>query len=218
MRLVLLGPPGAGKGTQAEKLAADYGLPHISTGDILREEVREGSDVGREAKSHMDKGALVPDAIVTRIVVKRLEKEDAGKGFILDGYPRTRTQAESLTGALRRSGIQIDKVLYFKTSVPTVISRLSGRRVCEKCGAIYHVRNNPPVKEGVCDKCAGGLKQRPDDKEETVRKRLEVYEKTSGDLLDYYRNRGLLTEVDGDEEAASLYRSLQSMFEKEGLV
>jgi adenylate kinase len=218
MRLVLLGPPGAGKGTQAEVLSAEYKLPHISTGDILREEVREKSDVGIEAKSYMDKGGLVPDSIVTKIVVKRLGRPDATNGFILDGYPRTKTQSISLSSALDENGISIDRVLYFKTSVPTVIARLSGRRVCDNCKAIYHTKNNPPSKEGICDRCGGGLKQRRDDNEETVKKRLKVYEETASDLLGYYKEKGLLMEISGDLEVDKLFRSLKETFVKEGLV
>ncbi|MFH1752661.1 MAG: adenylate kinase [Candidatus Omnitrophota bacterium] len=217
MRLVLLGPPGAGKGTQAEVLSKTYIIPHISTGDILRESVRDGSDVGLKAKSYMDKGELVPDEVVTEIVVQRLARPDAKNGFILDGYPRTKTQSLSLAKELDANGISIDRVLYFKTTVPTVIKRLSGRRICPKDGAIYHVNNNPPSKEGICDKCQTPLYQREDDKEETVKNRLEVYERTSKDLLDYYKKQSILTEVSGDLDVLDLFGSLKEYFKKEGL-
>lgn len=217
MRLVLLGPPGAGKGTQAEVLASEYSIPHISTGDILREEVMEKSEIGIEAKSFMDKGALVPDVIVTKIVVKRISKNDAEKGFILDGYPRTRAQSESLTAALSEKGILIDKVLYFKTAVPTVISRLSGRRICSKCNSIYHATNHPPVKEGICDKCGTELYQRKDDHADTIKNRLEVYNQTVSNLLEYYRNKSILREVSGDMDVNELFCSLKEYFTKEGL-
>ena len=218
MRLVLLGPPGAGKGTQAEVLASEYNMPHISTGDILREAVREKTAIGMKAKSFMDQGSLVPDEIVTEVVVDHLFRQDTKKGFILDGYPRTRPQSESLSAALKKKGIAIDRVLYFKTSTPTVISRLSGRRVCPSCNAIYHVNNNPPKKEGICDKCGAGLQQRKDDEVTTIKKRLEVYENTVKDLLEYYNNTGILKEVSGDMEVKTLFRSLREYFKKEGLV
>ncbi|MDB4349897.1 adenylate kinase [Omnitrophica bacterium] len=217
MRLVLLGPPGAGKGTQAEVLSSKYSIPHISTGDILREEVKERSETGMEAKAYMDRGALVPDEIVTKIVVNRIGKPDASKGFILDGYPRTKAQSESLSNALKTKGICIDRVLYFKTSVPTVISRLSGRRICAKCNAIYHTKNNPSLKEGICDKCGTELYQRKDDEEETVKKRLKVYDETAQELLDYYRKKSILREVSGDLDVQELFRSLKDYFVKEGL-
>ena len=218
MRLVLLGPPGAGKGTQAEVLSKEYKIPHISTGDILREAVRERSEIGVQAKAFMDKGELVPDIIVTKIVIGRIAKPDAGNGFILDGYPRTKRQSESLASELKANGISIDKVLYFKTSVPTVIKRLSGRRLCPKNGAIYHVKNNPPKKEGICDKCGTALYQREDDKEETVKKRLEVYEETVQELLAYYKKEGALQEVSGDLDVQELFSSLKDYFKKGGLV
>jgi adenylate kinase len=218
MRLVLLGPPGAGKGTQAEVLASEYKIPHISTGDMLREAVRERSPVGMKAKSFMDSGALVPDGIVTEIVVERLARQDAGSGFILDGYPRTRSQAESLSGALDKKAISIDRVLYFKTSTPVVIERLSGRRVCPACNAIYHVNNNPPKKEGFCDKCNTALQQRKDDEVSTIKNRLDVYEGTVKDILDYYTKTGILKQVSGDMDVSKLFGSLKDYFKKEGLV
>jgi adenylate kinase len=217
MRLVLLGPPGAGKGTQAVVLSEEYKIPHISTGDILREAVREGTEMGRKAKAYMDDGALVPDEIVTKMVAQRLKKPDASGGFILDGYPRTKRQSESLSAALGENGMSVDLVLYFKTSTEKVISRLSGRRVCGKCNAIYHTKNNPPSREGICDKCGSPLYQREDDKEETVMNRLEVYEKTSRKLIDHYRDEGKLREVSGDMDVRDLFGSLKELFKKEGL-
>jgi len=217
MRLVLLGPPGAGKGTQAEALSAEYKIPHISTGDILREAVREATDIGREAKSFMEKGQLVPDSIVTKIVVERLARPDASRGFILDGYPRNSQQAESLDTALESKKIKIDRVLSFNTSVPIIIKRLTGRRVCPKCNSIYHVNNNPPKKEGICDRCGSRLSQRKDDKEDTIIKRLEVYKKTEEELLRYYKNKNILKEVSGDLSALELFRSLKASFKEEGL-
>lgn len=214
MRLVLLGPPGAGKGTQAVVLSREYDIPHISTGDILREAVRERAEIGMKAKSYMDRGELVPDNIVTEIVVDRLAKPDAKNGFILDGYPRTKKQAESLAEALGSKDISIDRVLYFKTSVPIVISRLSGRRVCPECNAIYHIKNSPPKKDDVCDKCGSQLHHRNDDKEETIKKRLEVYNETSKDLIDYYQEKSILQEISGDLDVDELFRSLIDSFKK----
>lgn len=217
MKLVLLGPPGAGKGTQAAVLSAEFGMPHISTGDILRDAVKEKTKVGLEAKSYMDKGELVPDNIVTNIVVERLAKSDAEKGFILDGFPRTRQQAESLKKELDEKDIGIDRVLYFKTNPSTIISRLSGRRTCHNCNAIYHVKNNPPIVDNICDKCGGRLHQREDDKEETVKKRLEVYQDSISELLDYYDTEGKLCEVSGDLEVDDLFHLLKDIFKKDGL-
>lgn len=218
MRLILLGPPGAGKGTQADVLSSKFKIPHISTGDILREAVREGSQIGKSAKSFMDRGELVPDDIVIKIVVERFTKKDSAGGFILDGFPRTKRQAEDLDKALNSKDISIDRVLYFKTSPETIISRLSGRRICPKCNAIYHIKNNPPQKDNFCDKCGAKLYQREDDKEETIKKRLKVYEKTEEELIDYYKNRGILKEVSGDLGVEKLFRSLIDSFKKDGLV
>ena len=209
MRLVLLGPPGAGKGTQAAVLAGEYKIPHISTGDILREAVKTGSQIGKEAKEYMNKGELVPDDVVTKIVVERLSKEDATKGFILDGYPRTVNQAESLSSALDTRSMAIDKVLYLKTSPSTVVKRLSGRRICRKCSAIFHVKNSPPKKEGVCDKCGSELYQRPDDNRETIERRLTVYSKETAPLVDYYQERGLLVEIDGEKDIEGVQKALR---------
>lgn len=217
MRLVFLGPPGAGKGTQADAISAEFNIPHISTGDILREAVREKTRIGLEAKSYMDKGELVPDDVVTKIVVQRLDRPDTVKGFILDGYPRTRSQAESLKKALDGKSVGIDRVLYFRTQEDVIISRLSGRRICPKCNAIYHIKNNPPAKEGICDKCGSRLNQRADDKVETIKRRLDVYKKTEDELLKFYKKEGMLQEVSGDMEASDLFRSLKDSFKKEGL-
>ncbi|MBL7069541.1 MAG: adenylate kinase [Candidatus Omnitrophica bacterium] len=216
MRLVLLGPPGAGKGTQAEVLSAEYEIPHISTGDILREAVREETEIGKEVNSFMERGELVPDNIVTEIVVNRVAKPDASRGFILDGYPRNKGQAESLDKALEGKKIRIDRVLYFKTSQSVIIKRLSGRRVCPKCNSIYHLKNNPPKKDEICDRCASKLLQRKDDKEDTVKKRLAVYKEAEEGLLGYYKTKNILKEVSGDLSAEKLFRSLKASFKKEG--
>ena len=212
MKLVLLGPPGAGKGTQSVVLAKKYAIPHISTGDMLRESIKLGQPLGLKAKSYMDKGELVPDEVVTGIVVDRVAKPDAKKGFILDGFPRTLKQAEDLDVALANIGSGIELVIYFATSSDVAIARLSGRRVCKKCGFNYHIKNIPPRKEGVCDKCGGELFQRPDDKEETVRNRLKVYEAQTKPLVDYYSNKAILKKVSGDMDVDELFKVLSKIF------
>lgn len=212
MKLILLGPPGAGKGTQSVVLCKEFSIPHISTGDILRESIKAGAKLGLEAKSYMDKGELVPDAIVTGIVAERLKKDDAAKGFILDGFPRTLNQAKELDKALTAINSAIDMVLYFETSSKVAISRLTGRRVCKKCGFNYHIKNIPPKKEGVCDKCGGELMQRPDDTEATVLNRLKVYEEQTKPLIEYYSNKKLLSKVDGDMDVAALNIIIKRLF------
>ncbi len=212
MRLILLGPPGAGKGTQSVVLAREFKIPHISTGDILREAVKEGLPLGLKAKSYMDKGELVPDEVVTGIVVEALKKQDAKNGYILDGFPRTLKQANDLDESLSKSGASMDMVLYFETSEKTAIERLTGRRVCKKCGFNFHVKNIPPKEAGVCDKCGGELYQRPDDKEDTVRNRLKVYETRTKPLIEYYTKKGVLKKVSGDLGVDELFKALSKMF------
>lgn len=212
MKLVLLGPPGAGKGTQSVVLSKEYGIPHISTGDILREAVKGGTQLGIKAKAFMDKGELVPDEVVTGIVVERLKKDDTKKGFILDGFPRTLKQAADLDAELKKVCSGIDIVIYFETSAKVAIARLSGRRVCKTCGFNYHVKNIPPKKEGVCDKCGGVLFQRPDDREDTVIKRLKVYEDQTKPLVDYYTKKGILKKVSGDLDVDDLFKALSKIF------
>jgi adenylate kinase len=218
MRQVLLGPPGAGKGTQAQVLSKDLEIPHISTGDMLREAVKAGTSLGLKAKECMDKGGLVPDEVVIGLVVERLAKPDARKGFILDGFPRTPEQAKSLDEHLTGMKIPLDLVLYFKTSLPVIIRRLSGRRVCGQCGRNFHMTNFKPKTVGVCDDCGGHLLQRPDDKEETIEKRLNVYEKQTAPLIDYYKKRNVLFETSGDLEVRDLNVQLMDLFRKKGLL
>jgi len=217
MKLILLGPPGAGKGTQAVRLSKEYGWIHISTGDMLRDAVAKGAEFGKKAKSFMDAGELVPDDIINKIVVERIEDIPGSAGFILDGYPRTEAQAQKLQEAFGKLGQRIDKVIYFKTSPAVSIKRLSGRRVCRKCGANFHVSNIPPKKEGVCDKCGGELFQRPDDKEETVRNRLNVYEEQTKKLLTFYEKKKILMPVSGDLDVDGLFRELSALFKKDNL-
>ncbi len=190
MRLVFLGPPGAGKGTQATKLARKIGVPHVSTGDILRHHVAKGTDLGRRAKSYMDAGTLVPDELVVAMTEQRLKEPDARQGFILDGFPRTIGQAEALARF-----VPLDAVVSFFLEPEELIKRNTGRRVCPQCEAVYHVLMNPPKKKDACDRCGTALTVRPDDREDVVRTRIETYENRTAPLIKYYRDRGLLREV-----------------------
>ncbi len=195
--LIFLGPPGAGKGTQAKILSAYLGVPQISTGDILRSAVREQTPMGLRAKSYMDSGALVPDEVVVGIVEERLSEADCSPGFILDGFPRTVPQAEALSEMLNRKGRAIQAVVSITVNEDELLARIGGRRACQNCGKVYHIQNEPPRKEGVCDLCNGPLYQRDDDKEETMRRRLEEYGKKTAPLIDYYSRQRLLVEVAG---------------------
>lgn len=217
MRLVLLGPPGAGKGTQAKVLSKEYDIAHISTGDILREAVKAQTPVGLKAKVYMDKGELVPDEVVIEMVAQRVAKPDCEKGFMLDGFPRTAAQARALDATLTELDRPIDLVLYFKTSLKTIIQRLSGRRVCKKCGENYHIENIPPEVSGKCDKCGGELYQRDDDKEETILNRIRVYEKTVPEIISYYEEKGILRTVSGDFDVDEAHDYLSKLFVRERL-
>lgn len=197
MRLVLLGAPGAGKGTQAKKLIEKYGIPQISTGDILRQSVADGTPLGKEAKSYMDKGELVPDKVVLGLVQERLRKDDCKKGYILDGFPRNTAQAQALDGILNDLGMALTAALSVDVPKEDLMKRLTGRRTCRKCGQMYNVYFSPPKAEGVCDKCGGELFQRDDDREETIKRRLDVYEAKTAPLIDYYSKKGILKSVQG---------------------
>ena len=210
MRVAFLGPPGAGKGTQARDLAQEWGALHLATGDMLREAVAAGSPLGREAKSYMDQGALVPDDVIVRMMAERLGAADAGRGFILDGFPRTIAQAEALARLLKDLGQTLDTVVYFDVSEPELLRRLTGRRVCRACGHSYHVTSNPPKRAGVCDACGGELYQRDDDGEATVRNRLEVYRRQTAPLLDYYRQRNLLVTVSGEGPVVTIRDAIRA--------
>jgi adenylate kinase len=196
VRVILLGPPGAGKGTQAGNIASTYGIPHISTGDILRANVREGTPLGLQAKTFMDAGDLVPDDVIIGMVGDRLEQPDAAQGFLFDGFPRTVPQAEALDRLLQERGQPLDVVLRLAVDEDEVVSRLTGRRTCTGCGAVFHVTHQPPATEGVCDACGGELVQREDDREDVVRNRLEVYRRSTEPLEEFYWNRGLLRDVE----------------------
>jgi len=193
----MLGPPGSGKGTQAKRLVEKYSIPQISTGDLLREAVKNGTDLGKEAKKFMDAGKLVPDEVVIGMVKERLAKDDCQKGFILDGFPRTVPQAEALDKTLDGMGRAISNVVNIDVPDDEVVGRLSGRRTCKGCGAMYHVKFNKPKKDGVCDKCQGELYQRDDDNEKTIRNRLEVYHSQTAPLKDYYGKKGLVADIPG---------------------
>jgi adenylate kinase len=210
VRVAFLGPPGAGKGTQARDLAQEWRVPHLATGDMLREAVAAGTPLGREAKGYMDQGALVPDDVIIRMMGERLGKADAGRGFILDGFPRTIAQAEALAKLLKDLGQTLDTVIYFDVSEPELLRRLTGRRVCRTCGHSYHMTSNPPKRAGVCDECGGELYQRDDDAETTVRKRLDVYQRQTAPLLDYYRQRSLLATVSGEGPLATIRDSIRA--------
>ena len=214
MKLILLGPPGAGKGTQAKMPLDRFGIPQISTGDILRAAVKDGTPMGLKAKSFMDAGGLVPDDVVVGIVRERLQKADCAKGFILDGFPRTVLQADALKESLLALGKDLDAVVSLDVDVEALVERLTGRRTCRDCGRGFHVKFDPPLVSGKCDTCGGELLQRDDDQELTIRHRLEVYSEQTSPLVDYYRSAGLLTAVDGMQEIGvvqdQVLRSLQA--------
>ena len=194
-----MGPPGAGKGTQAEKLTEILNIPHISTGDMFRKAIKDQTDLGKQAKSFMDKGELVPDEVTVGIVKDRITEKDCRNGFLLDGFPRTVVQADALAKMLEDLGIKLDSVINVEVPYEDLIGRLTGRRICRSCGATYHMIFNPPKDEGVCDKCGGELYQRDDDTEETAKNRLLVYEKQTAPLLEYYNNTGLLVNINGNQ-------------------
>jgi adenylate kinase len=215
VRVIFLGPPGAGKGTQAARLAQELGVPHVATGDMLREAAQNGTRLGLEAKRFMDRGALVPDEVVIGLVEDRLGQADAARGWVLDGFPRTAPQAEALDASLRRRGQEVDRVIFFRVSNAELLRRLTGRRVCRNCGAVFHLAFNPPAQAGRCDRCGGQLYQREDDAESAVVHRLEVYHTRTEPLLDYYRQRRSLTEVSGEgpveQVAASIRERLRQV-------
>lgn len=209
--LVLMGLPGAGKGTQAEMIVDKYGIPHISTGDMFRAAIKEGTELGKKAKQFMDEGQLVPDEVTIGIVRERLAKPDCQKGFLLDGFPRTVPQAEALDEILKDMKRNIDYVIHIDVDRDILMERLTGRRICRDCGATYHLVFNPPKQANVCDKCSGELYQRDDDNEETVSNRLEVNIKQQQPLLDYYRNRGVLKTIDGNRKIEEVFQEVDTL-------
>ena len=211
MNLVLMGLPGAGKGTQAERIVEKYGIPHISTGDMFRAAMKEGTELGLKAKSFMDEGALVPDEVTIGIVRERLSKLDCQDGFLLDGFPRTVAQAEALEGILEALGKKIDYVINVDVDKDILMARLTGRRICKSCGATYHLVFNPPDAEGKCDRCGGELYQRADDNEETVQNRLDVNLKQTEPLLDFYRQKGYLKDINGQQEIGKVFEDIDQL-------
>jgi adenylate kinase len=209
LRVIFLGPPGAGKGTQAQALAREWGVPHVATGDMLREAVAARTPLGLEAKRHMDSGGLVPDEVVIGLVGERLAQTDAKAGVVLDGFPRTVAQAEALDALFARTGLSLDRVVYFNVSRDELLRRLTGRRVCRACGRTYHLVSAPPKAANKCDACGGELYQRVDDSEATVATRLDVYRKQTSPLLDYYRGRNLLAEVAGEGSVAEVAEAIR---------
>ncbi len=214
LNLILMGLPGAGKGTQAEKINEKYNIPHISTGDMFRLAIKEGTELGTKAKSYMDQGELVPDEVTIGIVKERLGKDDCKNGFLLDGFPRTIAQAEALQSILTDMNETIDYVLHVDVPKEKLLERLTGRRICPTCGATYHVIYNPPKVEGKCDKDGAELIQREDDQEETVKNRLDVNVKQAQPLLDYYQEKGYLVKVDGDQDIDQVFQDIQSKIER----
>ena len=213
LRAVLLGPPGAGKGTQAAKVIGKYNVPHISTGDIFRANIKEGTELGKKAKGYMDEGKLVPDELVVDLVTDRLQKDDCKEGFLLDGFPRTIVQAEQLDKFLSDNGQKLDIVLNFKVRKDVLIERIAGRRVCKSCGASFHVVNVPPKKEGICDTCGGELFQRKDDNRETVENRINVYENETAPLIGYYEKQGVLANFDGEKTHNEVFEDVVKAIE-----
>lgn len=213
MKIIMLGAPGAGKGTHAKKITEKFGIPAISTGDIFRENIKNGTELGKKAKEYMDAGNLVPDELVCDIVVDRLKQDDCKNGYILDGFPRTIPQAEALTAALAKDDDAIDYALEIFLEDQAIIDRMSGRRVCKSCGATYHVVNIPPKTEGVCDECDGELIVRDDDAPETVKKRLDVYHEQTAPLIDYYKKQGILKVIDGSKGLDTCFEEICGILE-----
>lgn len=208
MKIVLLGPPGAGKGTQAKSISNKYSIPHISTGDIFRKNISENTPLGVEAKSYMDKGQLVPDEVTINMVKDRLQQADCENGYLLDGFPRTVAQAEALDSFLVERNEQLDTALLIKVPNEFILERMTGRRVCPSCGASYHIKFNPPANGDKCDLCGSEVIQRKDDTVETVKERLDVYEKETQPLIDFYANKKLLSEVDGTKAINEVFRGI----------
>jgi len=214
LNLVLLGPPGAGKGTQAGKIQERHGLTHVSTGDLFRAALANQTDLGRQVKKYLDSGQLVPDELTTAMVAERMAQPDCARGVMLDGYPRTAGQGKALDALLLKAGKKLDGVLYFDVTEQTAVERLSGRRMCKGCGAGYHEKHMPPAKAGTCDKCGGALYQRADDKAETIRERLKVYERQTEALVGEYRARRLLIEIDANRAPEDVTAAVLTALEK----
>ena len=208
MKIIMLGAPGAGKGTQAKMIAEKYSIPHISTGDIFRYNIKNGTELGKEAKKYMDQGLLVPDELTVKILLDRVAKDDCKNGYVLDGFPRTIPQAEVLEEALTKLGDRIDYAINVEVPDENIVKRMGGRRACVNCGATYHIEHVPPKKEGICDNCGSELILRDDDKPETVQKRLGVYHEQTQPLIDYYTKKGILKEVDGTMDMGDVFKAI----------
>ena len=208
MRAILLGPPGAGKGTQAETIVNEFSIPHISTGDIFRKNIKEGTALGKKAMEYMDQGKLVPDDLTVELVKDRLLQDDCSNGFLLDGFPRTIYQADALEDALKSMGKALDYVINIMVRKELLVERAVGRRICKDCGQTYHMSFNEPSKEGVCDNCGGGLLQRKDDTEETVENRINVYQEQTEPLIDYYTQKGIIVNIDGEKPIAQVGKDI----------
>lgn len=213
MKLILMGPPGAGKGTQAEKLVEVYHIPHISTGDMFRKAQKDGTELGLKAKSYMENGQLVPDEVTVGIVKERLSEDDCKDGFLLDGFPRTVKQADALDAILKELGMTLDRVINIEVDNKFLLDRLTGRRVCKSCGASFHVKNKAPKVDGVCDKCGGVLYQRKDDNVETVSNRLNVYGNQTAPLIDYYQSKGIMSAIDGSKSMEEVLADIRAALE-----
>ena len=209
MNLILLGPPGAGKGTQASGIVDKYNVPHISTGDIFRKNIKENTELGKKAKEYLDSGKLVPDELVVAIVEDRLKEDDTKKGFLLDGFPRTVFQAEALDKFLQSIDSKIDAVVNIEVDKGILVGRAVGRRICKSCGATFHIEFNPPKKSDICDVCGGELYQRSDDNEETVSKRIEVYLNETQPLIDYYKGQDILLTIDGEQDIKKVFQDIE---------
>ncbi len=208
MKIIMLGAPGAGKGTQAKMIAEKYGVPHVSTGDIFRANIKEGTELGKEAKQYMDQGLLVPDELTVKILLDRVAKDDCKNGYVLDGFPRTIPQAEVLDKALNELGDRIDYAIDVDVPDENIVKRMGGRRACLTCGATYHIEHVPPKKEGICDKCGSELVLRDDDKPETVKNRLSVYHEQTQPLIDFYTEKGVLRTVDGTQDMKDVFAAI----------
>ena len=208
MKIIMLGAPGAGKGTQAKRIAAKYGIPHISTGDIFRANIKNGTELGKKAKQYMDQGALVPDELTCDLVMDRIQQDDCKNGFVLDGFPRTIPQAEALDAALEKINEKMDYAIDVDVPDENIVNRMSGRRACLNCGATYHLISIPPKVEGICDRCGSEIVLRDDDKPETVQKRLKVYHEQTQPLIDYYKNQGILKSVDGTQPMDEVFKAI----------
>ena len=208
MKIIMLGAPGAGKGTQAKQIADKYSIPHISTGDIFRANIKNGTELGKKAKQYMDQGALVPDELTCDLVMDRIQQDDCKNGFVLDGFPRTIPQAEALDAALGKISEKMDYAIDVDVPDENIVNRMSGRRACLNCGATYHLISIPPKVEGICDRCGSEIVLREDDKPETVQKRLKVYHEQTQPLIDYYKNQGILKSVDGTQPMDEVFKAI----------